>query len=323
MFQTKIEIPGTGFKISYQDKILTLGSCFAENIGQKMTNVFFETDINPFGVLYNPVSVKNSIELLLQNSIFTSEDIFEYKSLWQSFSHSSQFTGLSEMECLNNINSRLNLSGEFIQKTNVLLITFGTAWVFEEKKSGRVVSNCHKLPAGDFVKRRLTVEEIVNDFKTLIFNLQTLYPKLVIVFSVSPIRHWKEGAHENNVSKSILLLAIDELQKQHENIHYFPAYEILMDELRDYRFYASDMQHPSDVAIDYIWKRFSDTFFTEHTKHTCKKLEQYAIDLAHRPIYPESNEYKLFLDKIQERKEKLLAEFPFLSDRLELRELQS
>jgi len=316
MFQTKIEIPGTGFKISYQDKILTLGSCFAENIGQKMTNVFFETDINPFGVLYNPVSVKNSIELLLQNSIFTSEDIFEYKSLWQSFSHSSQFTGLSEMECLNNINSRLNLSGEFIQKTNVLLITFGTAWVFEEKKSGRVVSNCHKLPAGDFVKRRLTVEEIVNDFKTLIFNLQTLYPKLVIVFSVSPIRHWKEGAHENNVSKSILLLAIDELQKQHENIHYFPAYEILMDELRDYRFYARDMLHPSEVAVDYIWQRFSETFFSAETLLIKKKVEQLVADMSHRPFQPDSPEFKKFLENTEKRKSELLNEYPFLTNRI-------
>lgn len=316
MFQTKIEIPGTGFKISYQDKILTLGSCFAENIGQKMTNVFFETDINPFGVLYNPVSVKNSIELLLQKSIFTSEDIFEYKSLWQSFSHSSQFTGLSEMECLNNINSRLNLSGEFIQKTNVLLITFGTAWVFEEKKSGRVVSNCHKLPAGDFVKRRLTVEEIVNDFKTLIFNLQTLYPKLVIVFSVSPIRHWKEGAHENNVSKSILLLAIDELQKQHENIHYFPAYEILMDELRDYRFYARDMLHPSEVAVDYIWQRFSETFFSAETLLIKKKVEQLVADMSHRPFQPDSPEFKKFLENTEKRKSELLNEYPFLTNRI-------
>ena len=316
MFQTKIEIPGTGFEISYQDKILTLGSCFAENIGQKMTNVFFETDINPFGVLYNPVSVKNSIELLLQNSIFTSEDIFEYKSLWQSFSHSSQFTGLSEMECLNNINSRLNLSGEFIQKTNVLLITFGTAWVFEEKKSGRVVSNCHKLPAGDFVKRRLTVEEIVNDFKTLIFNLQTLYPKLVIVFSVSPIRHWKEGAHENNVSKSILLLAIDELQKQHENIHYFPAYEILMDELRDYRFYARDMLHPSEVAVDYIWQRFSETFFSAETLLIKKKVEQLVADMSHRPFQPDSPEFKKFLENTEKRKSELLNEYPFLTNRI-------
>jgi len=316
MFQTKIEIPGTGFKISYQHKILTLGSCFAENIGQKMTNVFFETDINPFGVLYNPVSVKNSIELLLQNSIFTSEDIFEYKSLWQSFSHSSQFTGLSEMECLNNINSRLNLSGEFIQKTNVLLITFGTAWVFEEKKSGRVVSNCHKLPAGDFVKRRLTVEEIVNDFKTLIFNLQTLYPKLVIVFSVSPIRHWKEGAHENNVSKSILLLAIDELQKQHENIHYFPAYEILMDELRDYRFYARDMLHPSEVAVDYIWQRFSETFFSAETLLIKKKVEQLVADMSHRPFQPDSPEFKKFLENTEKRKSELLNEYPFLTNRI-------
>ena len=319
MFQTKIDIPGTDFKISYSDSILTLGSCFAENIGQKLNNLFFETDINPFGVLYNPVSVKNSIELLLQNRLFTPEDVFEYKSLWQSFSHSSLFSGLSEGECLNRINSRLISSGDFLRKTNILLITFGTAWVFEEKKSGRVVSNCHKLPAGVFVKRRLTVEEIVSDFKTIIINLRTLYPKLTIVFSVSPIRHWKEGAHENNISKSILMLAIDEIQKQHGNIHYFPAYEILMDELRDYRFYARDMLHPSEVAVDYIWQRFSETFFTEQTQRIVKKVEQLVADMSHRPFQPDSPEFKMFLENTEKRKTELLNEFPFLSNRMNLK----
>jgi len=319
MFQTKIDIPGTDYKISYSDSILTLGSCFAENIGQKLNNLFFETDINPFGVLYNPVSVKNSIELLLQNRLFTPEDVFEYKSLWQSFSHSSLFSGLSEGECLNRINSRLISSGDFLRKTNILLITFGTAWVFEEKKSGRVVSNCHKLPAGVFVKRRLTVEEIVSDFKTIIINLRTLYPKLTIVFSVSPIRHWKEGAHENNISKSILMLAIDEIQKQHGNIHYFPAYEILMDELRDYRFYARDMLHPSEVAVDYIWQRFSETFFTEQTQRIIKRVEQLVADMSHRPFQPDSPEFKLFLEHTEKRKTDLLNEFPFLSNRMNLK----
>ena len=316
MFQTKIDIPVSDIKISYKDSIMTFGSCFAENIGNKLETVFFETDINPFGVLYNPVSVKNSLELLIQNKSFSSEEIFENKSLWQSFAHSSLFNGLSEVECLNNINTRLISSAGFFQKTNVLLITFGTAWVFEEKKSGRVVSNCHKLPSGDFERRRLTVNEIVSDYNELIVTLQKLCPALNIIFSVSPIRHWKDGAHENNISKSILLMAIDELQKQHKQVHYFPAYEILLDELRDYRFYAPDMLHPSEVAVDYIWSRFSETYFSERTLQLKKRIEQLVADRAHRPYQPESSEFKKFVEHTEKRKAEILHDFPFLTNRI-------
>ena len=316
MFQTKIDIPVSDIKISYKDSIMTFGSCFAENIGNKLETVFFETDINPFGVLYNPVSVKNSLELLIQNKSFSSEEIFENKSLWQSFAHSSLFNGLSEVECLNNINTRLISSAGFFQKTNVLLITFGTAWVFEEKKSGRVVSNCHKLPSGDFERRRLTVNEIVSDYNELIVTLQKLCPALNIIFSVSPIRHWKDGAHENNISKSILLMAIDELQKQHKQVHYFPAYEILLDELRDYRFYAPDMLHPSEVAVDYIWSRFSETYFSERTLQLKKRIEQLVADRAHRPYQPDSAEFKKFVEQTEKRKAEILHDFPFLTNRI-------
>jgi len=316
MFQTRINIPVSEIRISYEENIMTLGSCFAENIGKRLKDVYFETDINPFGVLYNPVSIKNSIELLLLNKAFTKDDIFENKSLWQSFAHSSQFTGLSEVECLSNINSRLNSSGKFFQNTNVLLITFGTARVFEEKKSGRVVSNCHKLPEADFERHVLTVNEIVTGYTDLIGRLQNLYPALNIIFSVSPIRHWKDGAHENNISKSILLMAIDELQKRYDRIHYFPAYEILLDELRDYRFYASDMLHPSEVAVDYIWSRFSETYFNDHTLQLKKRLEQLVADRAHRPFQPESAEYKKFLEHTEKRKAEILHDFPFLSNRI-------
>jgi len=316
MFQTKIDIPVSEITISYDDCIMTVGSCFAENIGNKLKDVYFDTDINPFGVLYNPVSIKNSLELLLQNNPFTPKDIFENKSMWQSFAHSSRFTGLSEVECLNNINSRLISSVYFLQKTNVLMITFGTARVFREKKSGRVVSNCHKLPSTDFERCILTENEIVTDYTDLLVTLQSLCPDLNIIFSVSPIRHWKDGAHENNISKSILLMAIDELQKQHKNVHYFPAYEILLDELRDYRFYAPDMVHPSEVAVDYIWSRFSETYFTDHTLQLKKRLEQLVADRAHRPFQPNSTEYKKFLEHTEKRKAEILHDFPFLVNRI-------
>ena len=317
MFQTKVEIPVSKEKISYEDKIMTLGSCFAQNIGKKMEEVWFDTIINPFGVLYNPVSIQKSIELLIENKTFTENDLFDYRGLWQSFSQSSLFSDITAEKCLIKINERYIPARDFLKKTDFLLITFGTSWVFEEKKTGNIVSNCHKLPANDFVRRRLTVEEIVSLYTKLFAKLRELFPKLKLVFSVSPIRHWKDGAHENNVSKSILLLAIEQLQKQFENVEYFPAYEIQMDELRDYRFYASDMFHPSDVAVDYIWKRFSETYFDNKTLKIKKELEQLYADLSHRPLQPNSEEFLLFQKNIENRKMKICTEYPFLKDKIQ------
>jgi len=316
MFQTRIEIPLSKTKISFEDRTMTLGSCFAENIGKKMKEAYFETDTNPFGILFNPVSISNSLELLLQTKTYTQDDIFEYNSMWQSFSHSSLFTDSTSEGCLSKLNSRLSTARVFLSQTNVILITFGTAWVFEDKKSRRVVSNCHKLPADVFTRRQLTVEEIVADYTLLINKLQSVFPTLNIIFSVSPVRHWKDGAHDNTISKSTLLLAINELQQQLEKVHYFPAYEIQMDELRDYRFYAADMLHPSDVAVDYIWNRFSDTYFSKQTLALKKRLEQLILDLNHRPLHPDSIGYIKFLDKTEKRKEEIIQEFPFLSGRI-------
>ena len=316
MFQTKVAIPPTKLNITYEDRIMTLGSCFADNMGRKMQEVYFETDINPFGVLYNPISICNSIELLIENNEFTASDIFQQKELWQSFSHSSLFSATTAERCLENINERFRSAASFLTQTDFLIITFGTAWVFEEKRSGSVVSNCHKLPASHFVRRRLSVDEIVLDYSALILKLKTLFPKLKIIFSVSPIRHWKDGAHENNISKSTLLLAIAALQQQFDSVDYFPAYEIQLDELRDYRFYASDMLHPSDVAVDYIWQRFSETYFDEVTKGLKKELEQVVADLNHRPLFPDTEEYQKFQKNTEKKITALKKNYPFLDNRL-------
>jgi hypothetical protein len=316
MFQTKVEIPDSIIKISYHDQIMTLGSCFADNIGRKMQEAYFETEINPFGVLYNPISILRSVELLIEDKPFTQNDLFQHRGLWQSFSHSTLFSDISPEKCLEKLNERFNVASASFQKTDFLVITFGTAWVFEEKESGSVVSNCHKLPANRFIRRRLAVEEIVRDYSKLITQLTNLLPSIKLIFSVSPVRHWKDGAHENNVSKSILLLAIDELQRLFKNVLYFPAYEIQMDELRDYRFYAADMIHPSDVAVETIWQRFSETFFSTETLLIKSELEQLNADLAHRPLHPESVEFRVFQRKLKERKAKLVSSYVFLSKRI-------
>lgn len=315
-FRTLVQVKPYPVCISYESSILTVGSCFAENIGSKMKNAFFRTEINPFGVLYNPMSILNGLNFLMNNKRFCIDDLFEYKSLWHSFSHSSIFSDINSAVCIDKINHRAEIASQFLKNADFLLITFGTAWVFEEKKEGTIVSNCHKLPADHFQRRRLAVNEIVVGYAELLPKLFELNPALKIVFTVSPIRHWKDGAHENTLSKSILLLAVDQLQKQFENVFYFPAFEIQMDDLRDYRFYAADMLHPSEIAVNYIWEQFSGAFMSDETLQIIKQLEKLAADLMHRPLHPESEEFKLFQMNIEKRKLNIVNQYPFLADRI-------
>lgn len=310
MFFTEVNIPNSSEKINYSDKIMTLGSCFAENIGKKMSDSFFRTDINPFGVLYNPVSVLQSLDLLMSEKQVEEKDLFQHQSLWHSYNHSSLFSDESAELTLEKINNRLNVSREFLKSTQILLITFGTAWVFEDVESGKIVANCHKLPANRFRRYRLDFQQIIDEYNPMLRLLKEQIPSLQLIFTVSPIRHWKDGAHENTVSKSTLHLLVDALEKQFDFVHYFPAYEIMMDELRDYRFYDSDMLHPSAVAVNYIWQRFSDTYFSAETQKLKKELEQIRNDLNHRPLHPKSAEYQLFIQHIEKRKAKIKAHYP-------------
>lgn len=315
MFRTEVKIESSHQKIGYEDTILSLGSCFSENIGNKLSDAYFRTDVNPFGVLFNPVSIKNSLNALINEKTLSETDIFQHGSLWKAFSHSSLFAGTSKDEVLNNINERLVSSSQKLKKTKVILITFGTAWVYEYLKTSEVVANCHKLPAGEFVCKRLCVDDIVSDYIALFHKISTLFPDIHVIMTVSPIRHWKDGAHENNISKSVLLLSIEKLQKLFPFISYFPAYEIQMDELRDYRFYASDMCHPSPEAVDYIWKRFCETYFTHKTNHLRLKLENLNQQLNHKPLFPDTIEHSYFLYQIEKQKTELKKEYPFLEDR--------
>ncbi len=315
MFSTRINIPESFVKINYSHKVLTLGSCFAENIGNKLQNAYFLSFINPFGVLYNPMSIGLGIRYLLSDKEFTENDLFQSGSLWNSFAHSSAFSATTPDETLQKINSRLLASRYFLSETNVMMITFGTAWIFENKETDSIVANCHKLPANQFNRRRLTVDEIVAEFTEIIDLLRRQNPGLQFIFTVSPIRHWKDGAHENTVSKSTLHLAVDALGKAFENVEYFPAYEIMMDELRDYRFYATDMLHPSEQAVDYIWQRFAETYFSGETLELRKELEQLRNDLNHRPLHPDTVEYQQFLISLEKKRNTLIENYPFLKER--------
>jgi len=299
-------------KITYRHRSLAMGSCFAQNVGNKLLEARFSALVNPFGVQYNPLSIAACLQRALDGNAFEKNEVFEYKSLWHSLLHDSSFSGATAAAVLQKINSALEETIQFLQKANFLILSFGTSWVFEQRENGKIVSNCHKLPAENFRPRSLSVEEISDRYTVLLQALAKFNPHLQTIFTVSPVRHLKNGAHRNALSKATLLLAVDQIIQRNEKTMYFPAYEILTDELRDYRFFAADMCHPSQQAIDYIWEKFAESFFDSETTEILRRVEHLNAALNHRPLHPESDEYRLFQQKIHQQKSDILAEYPFL-----------
>ena len=283
-FKTEISVSPSDFKVLHTCRIAMQGSCFAENIASKFINAGFSVDLNPFGIAYNPSSLSQNLNRLLDNRFFSVDELFKDNNIYHSFSHHSRFSGTDSNEVLAKINSRLEQSSAFLRTAGLLVITFGTAYVYRLQSTGAVVSNCHKLPAKFFTYNRLTIDEIIRQWDDLILRLQTFNPSLRILFTVSPIRHLKDGAHENQLSKSILLLSIDELLRNHSHCSYFPAYEIVLDDLRDYRFYTEDMLHPSSQAIDYVWEKFTEAWFDRETLKKANEFEKMNKSHKHIPI---------------------------------------
>ena len=307
---TSVEITPSARKIGYGDKILLLGSCFADNIGAKLNEHYFQATINPLGTLYNPAS----IALALTDTCFpiTDSQIIYHNGLWHSMLHHGSFSSVDKVEMMARCQqSRAELQQALHEATTVI-VTFGTAWVYE--MDGKVVANCHKLPANRFTRRCLTVNEIVDIWKPIVQNTSEKH----WIFTVSPIRHIKDGLHTNQVSKGILLQAVDELMKissqQGTSVlaSYFPSYEIMLDELRDYRFFAEDMVHPSSVAVDYIWQRFVETYMTMDTQNEMRTLHQLWRDRQHRFLHPDSLEAHTFQEKINQRIQQMQSIYPWI-----------
>ena len=297
-FSTSLAVPPLPFELDHASKILLMGSCFAENMGQFLQSYKFCVEQNPFGILYNPFSVSQSLKRLMNPIPFTETDLICSQSVYHSWDHHSRFSGMSPEECLDGINKQLVRTAAFFEKTDTILITWGTAFVYFLKENNRIVANCHKQAESLFVRRRLDVEEIVEEWVSCMDEILGRNPHIRFIFTVSPIRHWKDGAHGNQLSKSILLLAIDRLCTHFpKNTAYFPSYEIMMDELRDYRFYAEDMLHPSQLAIRYIWKRFQEAAFSAKTIRLMESVEQIQKALNHKPFHPKSASHYRFLEQ--------------------------
>lgn len=310
-FYTPVDLPAGMPPLVQSDKLLLMGSCFATNIGKLLAESKFSPDINPFGVLYNPLSISAALREILKGREYTNDDLFHYRECWHSAMHHGDFSTSTPTETLQRINARLQAAHHNIHQLDRMMITFGTAWVYEQ--AGRVVANCHKQPEALFTRRRLEVQEIVSDYTSLFSTLIARNSKLKIILTVSPIRHTKDGMHGNQLSKSTLLLAIDQLCSTFpEHLFYFPAYELVVDELRDYRFYADDMTHPSSMAINHVWQKLVQSCFTPTALQIMQESESINKALSHKPFHPQSDEHKSFLKQIVLKIEQLNDKYPYL-----------
>jgi hypothetical protein len=295
--------------MNYRTPALFVGSCFAANMGEFLRQRKFPVTINPFGVAYNPQSVVQTLQRLREGNPFEEEELVCCNELWTTFSHHSSFSHPDAAVFLRQANEALQKGQEAFLRASFLVVSLGTSWAYRHRESKTVVANCHKFPATDFERiflpaaatAELFAEEIAADLSR------------TWIFTVSPIRHWKDGTHGNQLSKASLLLAVEQLQQQFPNVWYFPAYEMMMDELRDYRFYAEGMLHPSTEAVNYIWQRFSDAALDDETKKIMREVEKIIAAQQHRPLHEDTEAHRKFLSDLHRQVQDFAARYPFIN----------
>lgn len=297
--------------INYDSNIFLLGSCFSENIGNKLNHFKFQSIQNPFGILFHPKAIETLITNAVNQKVYSNEDVFLQNEVWHSFDVHSSLSSENDKSLLKKINSAISVTNKKLKEASHIIITLGTSWVYRFIETDTIVANCHKIPQKKFLKELLTVDEITKSLSTILVLLKSINKNIHITFTVSPIRHLKDGFVENTQSKSNLISAIHTILVD-TNVSYFPSYEIMMDELRDYRFYAEDMIHPNKTAINYIWEKFVDTRFSEESLPTMKEIEAIQKGILHRPFHEKSEQHQHFLEKIVKRKEKIKSQFPFI-----------
>jgi hypothetical protein len=285
--------------------VLSLGSCFAENMAEKFDYFKFQNETNPFGIIFNPVSIEKLFNRICKLELFGEKDVFFHNERWHSFEAHSDLSNSDRQELLETLNKAVTETNKKIQEATHLIITYGTSWIYRNIESDEIVANCHKVPQKQFSKELLSVEVIQKSIQNIIDLIQTLNPNINFIFTISPVRHIKDGFVENQLSKSHLFTALHQVLKTHNSKlithNYFPSYEIMMDELRDYRFYADDMLHPNQIAIDYIWKLFSENYIAESSISTMNEVDEIQKSLRHRSFNPESEQHQKFLANLQKK----------------------
>lgn len=304
-FRTILSTTPSAFSIGLRDGCFTIGPCFADNLGQLLHNHKFEVLVNPFGTSYNPISIHKALNYAIQNELPSTDTYGELNETHFNFDFHSSFSALDINNVQRTIASAISKSHSFIKSATTLLITYGTSWVYERKDNGEIVSNCHKVPSAQFNKQLLTQKKIIESFENFYQQLIAINPSIRIILTLSPVRHLKDTLELNAVSKSILRLSCHTLSEMYPQVEYFPAYEIVLDDLRDYRFYDRDMLHPSAEAIDYIWRIFGERYFTKDTVRFIKQWNDIMKAMAHRPYHSTSTIHQKFLKQLLSKLEEL------------------
>jgi lysophospholipase L1-like esterase len=320
--QTRLPLNAADHPIDYESEVLLLGSCFVENIGNKMDYFKFRTIQNPFGILFHPLALENLVQRSLQNQRYQPDEVFEQEGIWRCFDAHSDVRSDDQKLEVELLNQRLRLTRQGLENASHIIFTFGTAWVYEHVATKKMVANCHKVPQKEFHKKLLSVETMTTSLNNMVEMVQKANPKAQIIFTVSPVRHLKDGFVENQQSKAHLIAAIHQMLSSRApasrtgrlsgDLHYLPSYEILMDELRDYRFYERDMVHPNALAVEYIWERFKNVWISSDSYPIMDEVEAVQKGLMHRPFNPGSEAHEKFKTSLRSKITYLQERYSFM-----------
>jgi len=316
-FKLNLEPKRAAHPIQYPDKIFLIGSCFTENIGSKLNTHLFSVHENPHGILFNPVSVIQALMDCMEAKQYHAADLFFHNEVWNSWNYHSRFSGVTQQEALDKMNSAIQIAHTYLKSANHLVITLGSAWLYQltsiaPLSQGQTVANNHKAPAQWFSKALMKPADLIKQLNEVVIALKEFNPQLNVIFTISPVRHLREGLIENNRSKAVLIQAVHDLMALHEQVGYFPAYEYVIDDLRDYRFYAEDLVHPNYAATQYVWEKLMDTYFTEDTQLIMKQVAEIQLAIQHKPFFKASLAHQDFLQKALQKTNQLLDKYPFL-----------
>jgi hypothetical protein len=311
-FRLTFPVPPLTTPVQYTDKILMIGSCFAEEIGERLQQYHFDALINPHGILYNPISITQALHTYLDGKRYTADDLFAQHDLWHSWDHHSRFSGVQPEEVLAKINTAQEAAIGRLEAADWLIITLGSAFTYTLQPGNQVVGNCHKVPASSFHKKLLSPPDAIAALDNLMHRLFFRNRKVRILFTISPVRYARDGVVENNLSKAVLIQTVHHLVNKFDRLFYFPAYELVIDDLRDYRFYKEDHVHPSETAVNYVWDHFTNSCLSEEGRRLLPLVAEINRARQHRPFNPESAQHQQFLRTYAKKVQQLMKEYPFL-----------
>jgi hypothetical protein len=306
-FRTELKVEPATANIGLKSSVLTQGSCFSDAIGDRLADHKLRTLVNPFGVIYNPESIHKALQYAVYNEALPPHSFLKNGDLHLNYDFHSEFSALTQPGLSATLNNAIGAAHYFIRGADWLLITYGTAWVYERRDTGEIVANCHKLPASYFTRSLMNPETIIASFARFFRQLKQLNPRVKVILTVSPVRHLKDTLELNSLSKSILRVACHDISEKHEDVEYFPAYEMMIDDLRDYRFYKRDMLHPTEEAEDYIWEKFMERYFSPELKDFVKQWKVVLSALRHKPFHPGTAAHQQFLHETLKKLETLSA----------------